>query len=106
MVHLNALGSHSHASNPEPGRILEYKWAWKDPRNVHAINGMVTVHHAQTQPRFPLSTTEVTLEIHDQFCNKAAEKTFVTVNPSFTLGAYCYYYNFWYSEPATVPISS
>ncbi len=93
-VKLDGLGSHSHETNPSFGEIKTYKWTWK--------NGSAT--GPTPAPEFPLGVTELTLEVTDQFCNKAKESTTVTVNPSTSPGAYCYYYDLLESESVTVPL--
>ena len=93
-VQLDGLGSHSHETTPSVGEIITYKWTWK--------GGNAT--GPTPAPEFPLGDTQLTLEVTDQFCNKASETTTVTVNPSTVAGAYCYYYNLLDSEPTLVPL--
>ena len=104
IVELNGIGSHSHSSDPAPGQIVDYSWSWIDPGNRAAVNGVVIMKGPTPKPEFPLGTTTIRLEVRDQYCNKAAENTTVTINSASKSGAYCYFYDFMHSKPKTVPI--
>jgi len=104
LVALDASGSHSHATDPEVGRIVEYKWTWFDSNHAMAKNGTIEFTGARVSSIFPLGSTNITLQVSDQYCNQAMENTTVTVNPSTRRGAYCYTYDFGNSMPLTVPL--
>ena len=104
LVSLDGTGSHSHATDPSPGRIVEYTWTWMDPGNTTDNNGLVTVHGERPQSLFPLGVTNMSLEVTDQYCNRAVEGTTVTVESTIQECAYCYIYDFGDSMPTEVPL--
>ncbi len=103
-VTLDGTNSHSHKQEgTETGKVVTYKWAWKDPSNPKAAkDGYVTVTAKKTTQTFPLGVTDVSLLVIDQFGYSAIETTTVTINSATVPGAYCYYYNLGQSNPSSV----
>lgn len=93
-VNLDSTNSHSHfQSDTENGKIVSFKWTWKDATNPAADgNGIVTVTTAKTTQNFPIGVIPLKLVVTDQFCNSASDSTTVTVNSATLPGAFCYFY--------------
>ncbi len=105
-VHLDGTGSHSHSTEGRQTHVITtWLWSWRDPQNSLAdSNGIVTMLGPTPQPKFPLGVTDLSLEVVDTACNRAIDKTQVTVHSSAKKGAYCYFYDFGQSGSERIPI--
>ncbi len=106
-VLLDGTGSHSHSTEGQQTHVITtWLWSWKDPSNSLADDqGFVSMVGPTPQPVFPLGVTDLTLEVVDTACNRAIDKTTVTVLEAAKEGAYCYFYDLGQSESERMPIS-
>lgn len=105
-VELDGTGSHSHSTEGEQVHVItNWLWSWRDPGNSLAdSSGFVTMAGPTPQPKFPLGVTKLTLEVVDTACNRAIDRTTVTVHEAAKQGAYCYFYDLGESESERMPI--
>ncbi len=105
-VELDGTGSHSHSIEGQRTHVItNWLWSWRDPSNSLAdSHGVVKMAGPTPQPKFPLGVTQLTLEVVDTACNRAIDKTTVTVHEAAKQGAYCYFYDLGQSESEMMPI--